>query len=124
MNLFWNSNSAPSTLQYQSIISWRRLVCSTRCESFFGDAMTSSERHALDCGSVHPIAAQVNCEVNDRMNPIIDENVARRDFFYIGGEYAGEPGQEIMHGQMYEVMHGQMYVERLTARERRRPYPL
>ena len=41
----------------------------------------------------------------------MDESaVARRDFFYIGGEYAGEPGQE--------VMHGQMYVERLTARER------
>ena len=47
----------------------------------------------------------------------MDESaVARRDFFYIGGEYAGEPGQE--------VMHGQMYVERLIARERRRPYPL
>lgn len=43
-------------------------------------------------------------------------SIARRDFFHVGGEYAGEPGKE--------VMHGQMYVERLTPREPRRPYPL
>jgi len=61
---------------------------------------------------VHPNAAQVNWEVNDRMSPTMDRSaVARRDFFSIGGEYAGPPGQE--------VMHGQMNVERLTARERR-----
>jgi pimeloyl-ACP methyl ester carboxylesterase len=42
--------------------------------------------------------------------------IARRDFFYVGGEYAGPPGQE--------VMHGQMYVEKLTPLEPRRPYPL
>ncbi len=47
----------------------------------------------------------------------MDESaVARRDFFYVGGEYAGPPGEE--------VMHGQMYVERLVPRARRRPYPL
>jgi hypothetical protein len=33
---------APSTMQYQSIISRRRLVCSTICDSFLGDAMISS----------------------------------------------------------------------------------
>ena len=27
--------------------------------------------------------------------------IARREFFYVGGEYAGAPGQEVMHGQMY-----------------------
>ena len=43
-------------------------------------------------------------------------NIARRDFFYVGGEYAGPPGAEIMHGQMY--------VEALHPREPRRPYPL
>jgi len=43
-------------------------------------------------------------------------HVARRDFFYVGGEYVGPPGQE--------VMHGQIYVEVLTPREPRRPYPL
>jgi pimeloyl-ACP methyl ester carboxylesterase len=51
------------------------------------------------------------------MSPIMDHSaVARRDFFYVGGEYAGPPGQE--------VMHGQMYVEKLTARDKRRRYPL
>src|SRR5215471_4772346 len=34
--------SAPSTVQYQSIISRRRLVCSTMCDSFLGEAMLSS----------------------------------------------------------------------------------
>jgi pimeloyl-ACP methyl ester carboxylesterase len=42
--------------------------------------------------------------------------IARRDFFYVGGESVGAPGQE--------VMHGQMYVEKLMPREARRPYPL
>src|SRR5438874_9852748 len=39
MCLFWNSTSAPSTVQYQSTICSRRLVCNTRCDSFFGDAI-------------------------------------------------------------------------------------
>jgi pimeloyl-ACP methyl ester carboxylesterase len=43
-------------------------------------------------------------------------NIARRDFFHVGGAYAGPPGKE--------VMHGQMYVEVLTPRDSRRPYPL
>lgn len=43
-------------------------------------------------------------------------DVAGRDFFYVGGQYAGPPGKE--------VMHGQMYVEVLTPRTPRRPYPL
>ncbi len=43
-------------------------------------------------------------------------HIASRDFFHVGGEYVGPPGQE--------VMHGQMYVEVLTPRELRRPYPL
>jgi len=51
------------------------------------------------------------------MNPAMDESaIARRDFFYVGGAYAGPPGEE--------VMHGQMYVELLTPRDKRRPYPL
>src|SRR5438876_1967842 len=39
MCLFSYSSSAPRTVQYQSTICGRRLVCSTRCDSFFGDAM-------------------------------------------------------------------------------------
>ncbi len=42
--------------------------------------------------------------------------IAARDFFFVGGEYAGLPGKE--------VMHGQMYVEALTPRCPRRPYPV
>jgi pimeloyl-ACP methyl ester carboxylesterase len=71
----------------------------------------------VDDGSVHLNAVQVNYQVNSRMTPAVDESaIARRDFFYVGGEYAGPPGAE--------VMHGQMYVERLTPREKRRPYPI
>ena len=33
---------APSTVQYQSTIWSRRLVCNTRCDSFFGDAIGAS----------------------------------------------------------------------------------
>src|SRR5438445_12539475 len=39
MCLFWNSTSAPRTVQYHSTIWSRRLVCNTRCDSFFGDAI-------------------------------------------------------------------------------------
>jgi hypothetical protein len=42
--------------------------------------------------------------------------VAKREFFYGGGEYAGPAGEE--------VMRGQMYVERLTPPEPRRPCPV
>lgn len=42
--------------------------------------------------------------------------IARRDFFYVGGNYVGPPGAE--------VMHGQMYVEVLTPIEARQPHPL
>src|ERR1700723_1084106 len=42
--------------------------------------------------------------------------IARREFFYVGGDYAGPPGKE--------GMHGQMYVEQLTPRQPSRPYPL
>jgi len=42
--------------------------------------------------------------------------IVRREFFYVGGSYAGPPGKE--------VMHGQMYVEALTPREPRRRYPV
>jgi pimeloyl-ACP methyl ester carboxylesterase len=42
--------------------------------------------------------------------------VAKRGFFYVGGHYVGEPGKEIMQGQIY--------VEVLAPKEQRRPYPL
>jgi pimeloyl-ACP methyl ester carboxylesterase len=49
--------------------------------------------------------------------PAIDQSaVGKRGFFYVGGHYVGEPGKEIMEGQIY--------VEVLAPHEQRRPYPL
>lgn len=49
--------------------------------------------------------------------PAVDQSaVALRGFFYVGGKYVGEPGKEIMQGQIY--------VEVLAPKDVRRPYPL
>jgi pimeloyl-ACP methyl ester carboxylesterase len=42
--------------------------------------------------------------------------VALRGYFYVGGHYVGDPGKEIMQGQIY--------VEVLAPKDVRRPYPL
>ncbi len=44
------------------------------------------------------------------------DNVARHGYFYVGGEYVGEPGEE--------TMGGAMYVEVLVPREILHPYPI
>lgn len=44
------------------------------------------------------------------------ENIAREGFFYVGGQYAGEPGKE--------EMHGAMYVEVMVPKEIRQKYPI
>src|SRR5262245_16021315 len=49
--------------------------------------------------------------------PAVDQSaVALRGYFYVGGRYTGEPGKEIMSGQVY--------VEVLAPKDVRRPYPL
>ena len=49
--------------------------------------------------------------------PTVDQSaVAARAYFYVGGKYVGEPGKEIMQGQIY--------VEVLAPKDVRRPYPL
>jgi pimeloyl-ACP methyl ester carboxylesterase len=49
--------------------------------------------------------------------PAVDQSaVALRGYFYVGGQYVGEPGKEIMQGQIY--------VEVLAPKDVRRPYPL
>jgi triacylglycerol esterase/lipase EstA (alpha/beta hydrolase family) len=49
--------------------------------------------------------------------PAIDQSaVAQRGYFYVGGKYTGEPGKDIMQGQVY--------VEVLAPKDVRRPYPL
>jgi len=50
-------------------------------------------------------------------DPAVDKStVAKRGFFYVGGHYVGEPGKQIMRGQIY--------VEVLAPKEQHRPYPL
>src|SRR5215813_13796535 len=49
--------------------------------------------------------------------PAVDQSaVAKRGYLYVGGKYVGEPGKEIMQGQVY--------VEVLAPKDMRRPYPL
>jgi pimeloyl-ACP methyl ester carboxylesterase len=49
--------------------------------------------------------------------PAVDQSaVSQRGYFYVGGKYVGEPGKEIMQGQVY--------VEVLAPKDVRRPYPL
>jgi pimeloyl-ACP methyl ester carboxylesterase len=49
--------------------------------------------------------------------PAVDQSaVAQRGYFYVGGKYTGEPGKEIMQGQIY--------VEVLAPKDVRQPYPL
>ena len=59
-----------------------------------------------------PALAEVKLPV-----PAVDQSaVAQRGYFYVGGHYVGEPGKEIMQGQIY--------VEVLAPKEQRRPFPL
>jgi len=49
--------------------------------------------------------------------PAVDQSaLGQRGIFHVGGQYVGEPGKELMHGQAY--------VEVLVPKEVRRPYPL
>src|SRR5712691_2610985 len=49
--------------------------------------------------------------------PAVDQSaVGQRGYFYVGGQYTGEPGKEIMQGQVY--------VEMVAPKDVRRPYPL
>ncbi|WP_431270451.1 alpha/beta hydrolase [Dankookia sp. P2] len=46
----------------------------------------------------------------------VESNVARQGYFHVGGHYVGEPGKE--------VMTGQMYVEVWAPREVKHPWPI
>src|SRR5215472_660899 len=62
-------------------------------------------------------AAAVRAEPPRLPVPAVDQSaVAQRGYFYVGGKYVGEPGKEIMQGQIY--------VEVLAPKDVRRPYPL
>jgi pimeloyl-ACP methyl ester carboxylesterase len=62
------------------------------------------------------IAAPALAEVKLPVAAVDQSMVAKRGFFYVGGHYVGEPGKDIMQGQIY--------VEVLAPKTQRRPYPL
>jgi len=63
------------------------------------------------------IVASAHAEPPKLPVPAVDQSaVAQRGYFYIGGKYVGDPGKEIMQGQVY--------VEVLAPKDVRRPYPL
>ena len=72
------------------------------------------------CGALLPALAcapAARAEPPKLPVPAIDQSaVAQRGYFYVGGKYVGEPGKEIMQGQIY--------VEVLAPKDVRRPYPL
>lgn len=63
----------------------------------------------------HQAAAQTPASVPAGVR-VLDSNVAKQGHFYAGGQYVGEPGRE--------VMIGQMYVEVWVPREVKKPYPI
>src|ERR1700709_2026517 len=84
------------------------------------DTMANSSARLL-CGlllssvALRPLTARA--EPPKLPVPTVDQSaVAQRGYFYVGGKYVGEPGKEIMQGQIY--------VEVLAPRDVRRPYPL
>jgi pimeloyl-ACP methyl ester carboxylesterase len=73
----------------------------------------------LVCGLLPALAcaSAVRAEPPKLPVPAVDQSaVAQRGYFYVGGKYVGEPGKEIMQGQIY--------VEVLAPKDVRRPYPL
>jgi hypothetical protein len=79
-----------------------------------------SNHSRIFCGALLPAlacAAAVRAEPPKLPVPAVDQSaVAQRGYFYVGGKYVGEPGKEIMQGQIY--------VEVLAPKDVRRPYPL
>ena len=64
------------------------------------------------------VLAMMMCEpAKAEAVPTYDQGaIAGRGYFYVGGNYVGDPGKR--------VMHGQMYVEVLTPRQPRHPFPI
>src|ERR1044072_742311 len=62
------------------------------------------------------VAATAQAEVKLPGPAVSQAAVAKRVYFYVGGQCVGEPGKDIMQGQMY--------VEVLAPKKQLRPYPL
>src|SRR6266496_582432 len=82
-----------------------------------GRPMKRTQTTLLACGLVFASLAPVSAEPPRLPVPAFDQSaVAARGYFYVGGTYVGEPGKEIMQGQIY--------VEVVAPKDVRRPYPL
>lgn len=82
--------------------------------------MNNSTLHIFSCLLLSTLVfapAPARAEPPKLPVPAVDQSaVALRGYFYVGGKYVGEPGKEIMQGQIY--------VEVLAPKDVRRPYPL
>lgn len=79
--------------------------------------MKRTHRILFVCGLVLAAAALVSAQSPRLPVPAFDQSaVGARGYFYVGGTYTGEPGNEIMQGQIY--------VEVVAPKKVRRPYPL
>lgn len=79
----------------------------------------ASTRRMIDCALCMWLLASVpaSAEPAKLAVAVVDQSgVAARGYFYVGGRYVGEPGKE--------VMQGQMYVEVLVPKDVRRRFPL
>src|SRR6266852_1869794 len=82
-----------------------------------GSPMKQTQTTLLVCGLVFAALAPVGAEPPRLPVPAFDQSaVAARGYFYVGGRYVGEPGKEIMEGQIY--------VEVIAPKAVKRPYPL
>ena len=76
----------------------------------------------MSSGSFSAIAALAatvalaGCATQPTSNREAAQAAGARDYFYVGGRYVGEPGKELMSGQMY--------VERLLPARVTQPLPL
>jgi pimeloyl-ACP methyl ester carboxylesterase len=71
----------------------------------------------IACGLLLLAFAPALAEAPKLPVPAFDQSaVGQRGYFYVGGKYVGEPGKEIMDGQVY--------VEVVAPKDVRRPYPL
>src|SRR2546426_4790953 len=78
--------------------------------------MKRTQTTLLTCGLLVAALAPVRAEPPRLPVPAFDQSsVGARGYFYVGGTYVGEPGKEIMQGQIY--------VEVVAPKDVRRPYP-
>src|SRR6185503_10942100 len=90
--------------------------CCRAPAAFWGEDIMNSLRILCATALSSLICAPALAEVKLPVPAVSQKAVDKRGYFYVGGKYVGEPGKEIMQGQIY--------VEVLAPKKQRRPYPL